>query len=144
MTEVNFYTGVPDRQIYACRLLRKTQAAGLTVGVWGPMRLLERLDQTLWTFEPGEFLPHLLLRPDTPAQLRERTPILLCDQLDALAGCQVLLNFEPGVPPGLEQFFEQFEDSQLALLYDEKSNFNKLIGRDTAAARARGEHRAAR
>ena len=43
-----------------------------------------------------------------------------------------------------EQFFEQFEDSQLALLYDEKSNFNKLIGRDTAAARARGEHRAAR
>ena len=52
MTEVNFYTGVPDRQVYACRLLRKTQAAGLTVGVWGPMRLLERLDQTLWTFEP--------------------------------------------------------------------------------------------
>ena len=43
-----------------------------------------------------------------------------------------------------EDFFEQFEESQLALLYDEKSNFNKLIGRDTAAARARGEHRAAR
>ncbi|OWQ44559.1 hypothetical protein CDL60_24000 [Roseateles noduli] len=104
MTEVNFYTGVPDRQVYACRLLRKTQAAGLTVGVWGPMRLLERLDQTLWTFEPGEFLPHLLLRADTPSALRERTPILLSDQLDALAGCQVLLNFEPGVPPGLERF----------------------------------------
>jgi hypothetical protein len=43
-----------------------------------------------------------------------------------------------------DDFFKQFEESQLALLYDPKSNFNKLIGRDTAAARARGEHRAAR
>ena len=41
---------------------------------------------------------------DTPELLRERTPILLSDQLDALAKCRVLLNFEPGVPPGIERF----------------------------------------
>jgi DNA polymerase-3 subunit chi len=104
VTEVNFYTGVPDRQVYACRLLRKTQAAGLTVGIWGPLRLLERLDQTLWTFEPGEFIPHVLLRGETSALLRERTPILMSDRLDELTGCQVLFNFEPEVPPGLERF----------------------------------------
>jgi DNA polymerase III subunit chi len=104
VTEVNFYTGVPDRQVYACRLLRKTLAAGLKTGVWGPMRLLERLDQALWTFEPGEFLPHLLLRSDSPAPLRERTPVLLSDRLDDLVGCQALLNFEPEPPPGLERF----------------------------------------
>lgn len=109
MTEVSFYTGVPDRQAYACRLLRKTQAAGLTVGVLGPMRLLERLDQALWTFEPGEFLPHLLLRKDSPALLRERTPVLLSDRLEDLAGCRALLNFEPAPPPDLERFQRVFE-----------------------------------
>lgn len=104
MTEVSFYTGVPDRQAYACRLLRKTLTAGLKTGVWGPMRLLERLDQTLWTFDPGEFLPHLIVRPDTPALLRERTPVLMSDRLDDLAGCQVLLNFEPEPPPDPDRF----------------------------------------
>lgn len=43
-----------------------------------------------------------------------------------------------------EDFFKQFEDAELALVYDEKSNFNKLIGRDTAKARAAGDHKAAR
>ena len=32
----------------------------------------------------------------------------------------------------------------LALLYDEKSMFNKIVGRDTAERRARGDHDAAR
>jgi hypothetical protein len=43
-----------------------------------------------------------------------------------------------------DDFFKQFEDAELALVYDEKSNFNKLIGRDTAKARAAGDHKAAR
>lgn len=105
MTEVSFYTGVPDRQVYACRLLRKTLAAGLRTGVLAPMRFLERLDQTLWTFEPQEFLPHLLLRPNAAAAaLKDRTPILLSDRLDDLVGCQALLNLEPDIPAGMERF----------------------------------------
>ncbi|WP_207480023.1 hypothetical protein [Arenibaculum pallidiluteum] len=43
-----------------------------------------------------------------------------------------------------DEFFEQFEDSQLTLLYEEDSLFNKLIGRDTAEKRAQGDNRAAR
>ncbi len=43
-----------------------------------------------------------------------------------------------------DEFFQQFEESKLALLYDPKSNFNKLIGRDTAEKRAHGEHGAHR
>ena len=43
-----------------------------------------------------------------------------------------------------EEFFQQFDDSKLALLYEEGSNFNKLIGRDTAEKRAHGDHKAAR
>lgn len=45
---------------------------------------------------------------------------------------------------GWDEFFRQFDDSQLALLYEEGSNFNKLIGRDTAEKRAHGDHKASR
>jgi hypothetical protein len=40
--------------------------------------------------------------------------------------------------------FERFEASELALLYEGDGQFNKLIGRDTAEARAAGQHKAAR
>jgi glutathione synthase/RimK-type ligase-like ATP-grasp enzyme len=49
-----------------------------------------------------------------------------------------------------EEFFEKFDEAKLALLYEDerpggqRSNFNKLIGRETAEARAHGEHRASR
>jgi hypothetical protein len=43
-----------------------------------------------------------------------------------------------------DEFFEQFEASELALLYEEDGQFNKLIGRDTAEARAARQHKAAR
>jgi hypothetical protein len=49
-----------------------------------------------------------------------------------------------------EEFFEKFDASDLALLYQEetarggKSNFNKLIGRETAEAREHGASHASR
>jgi hypothetical protein len=43
-----------------------------------------------------------------------------------------------------DEFFEEFEKRNLALLYDEKSMFNKIVGRDTAERRARGDHDASR
>jgi hypothetical protein len=43
-----------------------------------------------------------------------------------------------------EEFFRQFEEAGLALLYEPDSQFNKIIGRDTAERRARGEHGAHR
>ncbi|HLH10560.1 MAG TPA: hypothetical protein VKV77_01635 [Methylovirgula sp.] len=39
-----------------------------------------------------------------------------------------------------DEFFEQFEESGLALLYEEDSLFSKIIGRDTLEAREQGEH----
>lgn len=45
---------------------------------------------------------------------------------------------------GWDEFFRQFEESNLALLYDPRSNFNKIIGRDTAEKRAHGDHAAHR
>ncbi len=43
-----------------------------------------------------------------------------------------------------EEFFQEFEDRQLALVFDGKSLFNKLIGRDTAEKREHGDHKGAR
>lgn len=43
-----------------------------------------------------------------------------------------------------DEFFKEFDEKELALLYDEGSLFSKIIGRDTAERRAHGEHGAAR
>jgi hypothetical protein len=49
-----------------------------------------------------------------------------------------------------DEFFEKFDEANLALLYQEKtaggegSFFNKLIGRETAEARQHGESHASR
>ncbi len=43
-----------------------------------------------------------------------------------------------------DEFFEEFDKRELALVYDDKSMFNKIVGRDTAERRERGEHGASR
>jgi hypothetical protein len=43
-----------------------------------------------------------------------------------------------------DEFFEEFEARQLALLYDEGSLFSKIVGRDTAEKRAEGDNSASR
>jgi hypothetical protein len=43
-----------------------------------------------------------------------------------------------------DEFFEEFDQRDLALLYENSSMFSKIIGRDTAKKRAEGDHDAAR
>ncbi|HEY4250604.1 MAG TPA: hypothetical protein VGM87_05375 [Roseomonas sp.] len=43
-----------------------------------------------------------------------------------------------------DEFFEQFDKANLALLYEKDSLFSKIIGRDTLERRQHGEHDAAR
>ena len=43
-----------------------------------------------------------------------------------------------------DEFFEEFDTRELALVYDDRSMFNKIVGRDTAERRKRGEHGASR
>lgn len=45
---------------------------------------------------------------------------------------------------GWDEFFEQFDESELALIIDDNSNFNKFVGRETAERRAQGENDASR
>jgi DNA polymerase III subunit chi len=98
MTQVDFHTGLADKLPYACRLLRKAWRAGRRVVVTGEARQLAMLDQLLWTFDPGEFIPHARLRAgeQVPPRLA-RTPLWLADQPADAGACDVLVNLGPGV-----------------------------------------------
>ncbi|MDC8773986.1 DNA polymerase III subunit chi [Roseateles albus] len=105
MTQVSFYTGVPERLAYVCRLLRKAQQSGSRVGVCGPAALLKRLDAALWAFEPAEFVPHLDLSAGVADSLLiAATPIQLHEQALAFAHREVLLNLGAEVAEGFDQF----------------------------------------
>jgi len=43
-----------------------------------------------------------------------------------------------------DEFFREFEERDLALLYDPDGRFSKIVGRDTVEQRQKGQHRAAR
>jgi hypothetical protein len=43
-----------------------------------------------------------------------------------------------------DEFFEEFEKRSLALVYEGSSNFNKIVGRDTAQRCTEGEYDASR
>ncbi len=43
-----------------------------------------------------------------------------------------------------DEFFREFEERQLALLYETDSMFSKIVGRDTVERRSKGDHDAAR
>ena len=49
-----------------------------------------------------------------------------------------------GLAGAMVEFFEEFEKRDLALIYDQDSMFNKIVGRDTAERREQGEHGASR
>jgi DNA polymerase-3 subunit chi len=106
MTEVQFHFNVPDRLVYACRLLRKALRSGSSgVAVSAPAATLAKLDRTLWTFEPGEFIPHILVRGEgaPPARLT-RTPIWLVERAEQAAHHPVLVHLGEEAPVGFESF----------------------------------------
>ncbi len=90
--EVSFYTGVSDRLHFATRLLRKAYSSGAQVLVLGPASLLARLDAALWTQDPTDFIPHVLVREGVDAALLRATPLVLAERQDAAPHCRTVLN----------------------------------------------------
>ena len=105
MTEVSFHFNVPDRLMYACRLLRKATRKGARVTVAAPPATLEQLDRVLWTFDPLEFVPHLRVVPGLAVVPRLRdTPVWLVEQTGDAGHHDVLLNLGSQAPSGFESF----------------------------------------
>jgi DNA polymerase-3 subunit chi len=103
---VDFYVtaeaGESARFRLACRVAEKAYLAKQTVVVWtDDPAALPRIDELLWTFGDGTFVPHDVAREgaacDAPVALTAGTP--------PPKHTDVLINLGSGVPP----FFEKFE-----------------------------------
>lgn len=102
VAKVEFHTQVPDRLLYACRLLRKAAASGAQVLVTAEEETLAQFDQMLWTFSSTDFVPHCFA--EAPQQQLENTPIVLSTSPPAHAPQAILLNLGQDLPAGFEQF----------------------------------------
>ncbi len=132
MTEVSFHFNVPDRTDYTCRLVRKAIRKGARLVVTGPASALAHFDRALWTFEPLEFLPHVLVPPGQPVPERLRaTPVWLMEDATQAGHHEVLVNLGRDAPAGFESFARVIE----IVSPDEA---------DRLAARERWKHYAAR
>jgi DNA polymerase-3 subunit chi len=110
LTEISFHFNVPDRDEYTCRLLRKALRKGARLVVSGAPAALATLDRVLWTFDPLEFVPHLLARPGQalPPRLRD-TPVWLVADPAQAGHHEVLVNLHAAPPPGFESFSRLIE-----------------------------------
>ena len=132
MTEISFHFSVPDRTEYACRLLRKALRKGAQIVVTGAPPVLANLDRALWSFDPLEFLPHVMARAGQELAPRLRTtPVWLMADLAQAGHHDVLVNLHDDAPPGFESFARVIE----IVTPDEN---------DRAAARQRWKHYATR
>ena len=132
MTEISFHFNVPDRTEYACRLLRKALRKGAQVVVTGTPPVLAELDRALWSFDPLEFVPHVMPRPGQALAPRLRTtPVWLVSDLAQVEHHDVLVNLHDDAPAGFESFARVIE-------------IVTPIEADRAAARQRWKHYATR
>jgi DNA polymerase-3 subunit chi len=103
--KVDFHTGVADKLDHACRLLRKSQAAGAQVVVCGDRAMLDRLDTALWTFDALSFVPHARLRGTSPpSAAHARTALWLADEALRAQHRSVLVNLGPAMAQGWQEF----------------------------------------
>ena len=88
-------TGSAARERFACRIAEKAFGLGQRLHLLvGDPGTAERIDELLWTFRAGSFLPHVIdpagSNPDTPITVGAAEP-------PTLAG-QVLINLQDDVP----------------------------------------------
>lgn len=110
MTRIDFYIlegeqgGQTDGRLVACRVAEKAYLAGHRVYIHaGDAREAERLDELLWTFRQGSFVPHQKLEAGTTADAL--TPIHIGWGSEPEVHDEVLINLAAEVP----LFFSRFQ-----------------------------------
>ncbi|MGJ7510192.1 DNA polymerase III subunit chi [Variovorax sp. GT1P44] len=104
MTEIDGHYNMPDKVSYACRLLRKAVAAhGARLVVVADGATLDAIDQSLWTLQPTEFIPHCRITDD--AHIVARSPVVLAESGEAaLPDLPILVNLGAELPARFERF----------------------------------------
>ncbi len=106
MSRIDFYVfpgrGVSARSMLACRLTEKAYGLGHKIYIHTDSAEQARyLDDLLWTFRQGSFIPHALC----PAPPNDASPVLIGWQGAPSNRQEVLINLGTQVP----DFFEHFE-----------------------------------
>ncbi|MDA8390375.1 MAG: DNA polymerase III subunit chi [Gammaproteobacteria bacterium] len=96
MTRVDFYIAQEGsrKELLACRLAEIAYQRGHQVLIIAPSDQLAALDDLLWTFAAGAFVPHGLHGQDEPVVLASAEP----------GGGDVLITLSPDLPQHLENF----------------------------------------
>jgi DNA polymerase-3 subunit chi len=106
MARIDFYvlrqSGEQARQIFACRLAEKAYRLDNTVHIHTDSQVIaERVDDMLWTFRDGSFVPHHLIGR---AQQDMASPVTIgCDAED-IEPRDLLINLGDTIPKCADAF----------------------------------------
>ena len=118
MTRIDFYIlstpSAQSRQLTACRLAEKAYSMDHTIYIHTRDReQASHLDNLLWTFRAGSFLPH----EQHGEAVNETVPIIIGHDNEPEYHNQVLINLDDNVP----MFFSRFERVAEIIGADEES-----------------------
>ena len=106
MAKVDFYvlpgSGEIARQQFACRLAEKAYRLDNSVHIHvADAETLQKIDDLLWTFRDGSFVPHETLSSATDVS---ESPVTIgCDDLPG-KDCDLLINLGDTVPASVASF----------------------------------------
>lgn len=98
MSRVDFYVlsaEAPDARLrYACRLAERAVEQGCQVYIQTPD--VQRVDDMLWTFSDGSFLPHEIYRGQAAAH--ERVMVMVGSEIGPASHRSLLINLMDAMP----------------------------------------------
>lgn len=106
MSRVDFYVlsapGEAARHAFACRLAEKAYRLNNTVHIRASDRhAAEQLDDLLWTFRDGSFVPHEV---SSNVEGEIESPVFITYEPDSQIECDLLINLADAVPQNIESF----------------------------------------
>jgi DNA polymerase-3 subunit chi len=107
MTKVDFYIlQSGSREHTACKLIEKAFGLGHRIYVHaGSEEQLEKMDNLLWTYRAGSFIPHQRYQDDSSTNSKNNSPVQLGTHDAPSVDSDVLINLAPEVP----LFFSRFQ-----------------------------------
>lgn len=104
MTRIDFYIlsdqQARSREVYACRIADKAYQLGHRIHIHSESaQQAEQLDELLWSFRAGSFIPHGLYAEDP------QSPVTIGHDAEPLENTDILINLSPQAPA----FFSRFQ-----------------------------------
>lgn len=106
MHKIDFHFNVAQRTLYACRLIKKVRAMGLTVAVWSSNEvLLRRAYDDLWRFEDLTFIAHAWAGSAFEADAL----VVFASDITKLKAADVIILLDETVPPDWQKVLAPFD-----------------------------------